>query len=100
MSDIYENKERMKELKILDKLLPFLKHSNMEVTHQVLRLLYNLTFDRQLLKEMIRLKMFYLFLDLFGLEKHQETVTKLFYQLSCTHFGKELFAVTNSVILV
>jgi len=92
-----ENKEKMAECKIVDKLAKFVPVRNDVLLMSVLRLLHNLSFDAPLRDAMVRNGLVPKLVDMMTLARFQPVVLGLLYHISIDDKFKSLFTYTECI---
>ncbi|KAG1668473.1 hypothetical protein FOA52_005246 [Chlamydomonas sp. UWO 241] len=92
-----ENKEKMAECRIVDKLAKFVPVRNDVLLMSVLRLLHNLSFDVQLRDDMVRNGLIPKCVELMGVPRFQPVVLGLLYHISMEDKYKSMFTYTDCI---
>ncbi|GAX77716.1 hypothetical protein CEUSTIGMA_g5159.t1 [Chlamydomonas eustigma] len=92
-----ENKEKMAECRIVDKLAKFVPVRNDVLLMSVLRLLHNLSFDVQLRDDMVKNGLIPKCVDLMSQPRFQPVVLGLLYHVSMEDKYKGMFTYTDCI---
>mmetsp|Transcript_6170 Transcript_6170/g.13429 ORF Transcript_6170/g.13429 Transcript_6170/m.13429 type:complete len:806 (-) Transcript_6170:755-3172(-) len=92
-----ENKEKMAECKIVDKLAKFVPVRNDVLLMSVLRLLHNLSFDVQLRDDMVKNGLIPKAVELISVERFKPVVLGLLYHISMDDKYKSMFTYTECI---
>jgi len=92
-----ENKEKMAECRIVEKLAKFVPVRNDVLLMSVLRLLHNLSFDVQLRDDMVRCGLIPKCVELMGVPRFQPVVLGLLYHISMEDKYKSMFTYTDCI---
>lgn len=92
-----ENKEKMAECRIIDKLAKFVPVRNDVLLMSVLRLLHNLSFDVQLRDDMVKNGLIPKCVELMNVPRFQPVVLGLLYHVSMEDKYKSMFTYTDCI---
>eukprot|EP00232_Nephroselmis_pyriformis_P016886 CAMPEP_0182884136 /NCGR_PEP_ID=MMETSP0034_2-20130328/18803_1 /TAXON_ID=156128 /ORGANISM="Nephroselmis pyriformis, Strain CCMP717" /LENGTH=702 /DNA_ID=CAMNT_0025017309 /DNA_START=48 /DNA_END=2152 /DNA_ORIENTATION=+ len=95
-----ENKEKMSECGIVDKLAQFVPVRHDVLLISVLRLLHNLSFDSGMRDDMVRNGLIPKCVELMRLPQYQQVVMALLYHISIDDKYKSMFTYTDAVPMI
>ncbi|CAH8511286.1 unnamed protein product [Dicrocoelium dendriticum] len=92
LSIFNENKDAMLINNVIERVAKILSRPESDIVNVALRLLFNLSFDANLRKEMVTKGLITKLVDLLAIEEHQQTVLYILYHLSTEDQFKTEFA--------
>lgn len=95
-----DNKNEMKEHKIVDKLNRFVPCAHQLLLQIALRLMYNLTFDQELRVQIVDQSMIPKLVEILKAPGFRALILKILYQLSIEDKAKAVFTYTECIPLI